>query len=286
MIDNIILGAVCGDIAGSIYEWHNLKHENFKERPEVLIEDKCRFTDDTVMTCAVAVGLMNGLKQIPRCWIGINDYEEILFQEVQEALRFWGNKYIDAGYGRSFVKWLKSDTPTPYGSWGNGSAMRASFAGWFAESLEEAEKLGEISASVTHNHINGINGAKVISGCIYLLLQGKGKAEIEEYAKKFYDLNFSLDKIRASYTFDVSCQGSVPQAIKAFLEAENFSDAIATAISIGGDSDTIAAITGSIAEVYYPIDEQLKQKVIAKIPIDILEFLTLATEYVSERKSR
>ena len=126
----------------------------------------------------------------------------------------------------------------------------------------------------------------MISGCIYLLLQGKGKAEIEEYAKKFYDLNFSLDKIRASYIFDVSCQGSVPQAIKAFLEAENFSDTIATAISIGGDSDTIAAITGSIAEVYYPIDEQLKQKVIAKIPIDILEFLTLATEYVSERKSR
>ena len=238
------------------------------------------------MTCAVAAGIITGLKQVPECWIGNSDSETILFKEIQNAMRFWGNKYIDAGYGRSFIKWLKSDAPIPYGSWGNGSAMRASFAGWIAKSLEEAERLGEISASVTHNHPHGINGAKVVSGCIYLLRQGKDKLEINEYAKKYYDLDFSLDEIRETYTFDVSCQGSVPQAIKAFLEADNFSDAIALAISIGGDSDTIAAITGSIAEAYYSMDEQLRQKVIAKLPSDIIGCLASSTEYVFERTSR
>lgn len=247
MSHTCMLGALCGDIAGSIYEFHNIKH-----RPKSLIEPTCRFTDDTVMTLAVAEGIRTGLQQLPKNWIECPSAEGILLQEVQSSMQSYGRKYPHVGYGRHFYKWIHDSHPRPYNSWGNGSAMRASFAGWVANSLTEAEKLGAISAKVTHDHPEGIKGAQVTAASIFLLRNGS-KKDFEAYARSYYNLNFTLDEIRPSYRFDVSCQGSVPQAIKAVLEENSYADVISAAISIGGDSDTIAAIAGSIAEVIYPV---------------------------------
>ena len=161
--------------------------------------------------------------------------------------------------------------------------MRASYAGWAALTLEEAEKLGEISAKVTHNHPEGIKGAKVTAGCIFMLRNGADKEAVREYAGRFYDLNFTLDEIRGSYHFDVSCAGSVPQAINAFLEGTSFTDVIANAISIGGDSDTIAAIAGSIAEVIYPIPQGLRGRVIDRMDKFLLNTIAEAVDFVMQR---
>lgn len=276
-----MMGAACGDVAGSVYEWHNIK---YKPDPDRLIRHHARFTDDTVMTCAVAEGLHNGLVLLPADWIHTPDTEQILFDSVQRSLVRFGLKYPDAGYGGSFRRWLRSDHRKPYGSWGNGSAMRASYAGWVARSLEEAEKLAEISAKVTHNHPRGIQGAVVVAGCIYLLRNQASKQDIREYAGKFYNLDFTLDQIRESYTFDVSCAGSVPQAIAAFLEGSSFADIIANAISIGGDSDTIAAIAGSIAEVIYPIPQGFRGRVIDRMDDFLLTTIAEAVDFAAARQ--
>ena len=286
-----MMGAVCGDVAGSVYEHHNIKY-----KPDVhrLIRHRAKFTDDTVMTCAVADGLRRGFeflekewdgqrkqqksgglprsKSLKRDWYDDPEAERILFNSVKQSMQRYGNLFPHAGYGKRFRKWLASPDPEPYNSWGNGSAMRASYAGWIATNLREAERLGEISASVTHNHPEGIKGAKIVAGCIFLLRDGKSKQDIKEYVEQFYNLDFTLDMIRNTYRFDVSCQGSVPQAIVAFLERENFAEVIANAISIGGDSDTIAAIAGSIAEAIYPIHQGLRGQV-----IDLQNAVTLPT---------
>lgn len=269
-----MLGAACGDIAGSVYEG-----SGYKQKPKSLYHPRCRFTDDTVMTCAVAQGLMEGLREVPTNRMGNPEAEAILSKKIVEAMRYYGRKYPYAGYGGSFIRWLRMDEPAPYGSWGNGSAMRASFAGWAAKSLAEAEWLGTLTAAVTHNDPQGITGAKVVAGCIYLLRDGGDKAALQAYAGQYYDLHFTLDEIRPHYKFDVSCQGSVPQAIKAFLEEEDFPSVIAAAISLGGDSDTIAAIAGSIAEVYYPMGEDLRQWVLSKLPDDLRQCLSLAAAW-------
>lgn len=247
-----MLGAVCGDIAGSIYEFHNIKH-----KPATLIKPGCRFTDDTVMTLAVAEGIRNGLRQLPENWMEEPSAEGILLREIQTAMQHYGRNYPRAGYGGRFRSWLRAANPQPYNSWGNGSAMRASFAGWAANSLAEAEKLGTLSAMVTHDHPEGIKGAQVTAGSIFLLRNVGSKAELEAYASRYYNLDFTLDEIRPTYRFDVSCQGSVPQAIKAVLEETSYADVISAAISIGGDSDTIAAIAGSIAEPICSVPEDI-----------------------------
>jgi len=265
----VMLGAVCGDIAGSVYEWHNIKH-----KPDKLINENCFFTDDTVMTVAVAEALAESLAQLGEERLNTKGAEALIKQKLTQKMQLFGRRYPRAGYGGSFVNWLISSAPAPYNSWGNGSAMRASYAGWAAVSLEEAEKLGELSAAVTHNHPEGIKGAAATAGCIYLARQGASKSEIESYAKGYYDLSFTLDSIRAAYSFDVSCQGSVPQAIRAFLEAEDFEDAVKLAISIGGDSDTIAAIAGSIAEGMWGVPEHFARKALAKLDGFLLESLT------------
>lgn len=275
-----MMGAVCGDVAGSIYEWNNIKYKPDKEQ---LIHPRAKFTDDTVMTCAVADGIRIGLSQLPHNWMDIPEAENMLYSSIQNSLLHYGRKYPNAGYGGAFRRWLASSNPRPYNSWGNGSAMRASYAGWAALSLDEAEKLGEISAKVTHNHPEGIKGAVVVAGCIFNLRNGAAKQGIYEYASKFYNLNFTLDEIRETYSFDVSCQGSVPQAIKAFLEGENFADVISCAISIGGDSDTIAAIAGSIAEVIYPIPQGLRGRVIDRMDKILLNTIVEAVDFVYRR---
>ena len=250
-----MLGAITGDIIGSIYEANNIKTKKFD-----LFTDKNRFTDDTVMTFAVAEALMNG-----------GGHENFI-----RFMKRYGLLYPRAGYGRTFVRWLASDTTEPYNSWGNGSAMRVSSCGWIAnldipieEGLKLTEDLAKKSAEVTHNHPEGIKGAQATAASIFFMRHGKSKNAIKEYKEKLkdyikdrfeYDLDFTIDEIRPIYRFDVSCQGSVPPAIVSFLESENFEDAIRNAISIGGDSDTIGAITGSVAEAAYGIPEDIKEK--------------------------
>ena len=188
-VRTVMLGAACGDVAGSVYEWHNIK---YKPDPNRLIQPHARFTDDTVMTCAVANGIYRGLSQLPENWMSVPDAEALLFRSIQDSLLQYGRRYPNAGYGGAFRAWLVSEHPSPYHSWGNGSAMRVSYAGWAASSLEEAEKLAELSAKITHDHPDAVIGAKVVAGCIFHLRSGASKQDIYNYASSFYDLDFSL----------------------------------------------------------------------------------------------
>jgi len=209
-----------------------------------MFSEKCFFTDDTVMTIAVADALLDG---------GTAD-------DFIDSMEKFGRLYPNAGYGGRFGSWVHSDEREPYNTWGNGSAMRVSPCGWFAESLEEAEVLAERSVSVTHNHPEGIKGAQATAAAIYLARIGKSQAEIRDYIESKYEYNLSrtLDEIRPGYRFNETCQETVPEAIIAFLESKGFEDAIRNAISLGGDSDTLAAITGSIAEAAYGITERFE----------------------------
>ena len=240
-----MIGAIIGDIVGSVYERNPIKTKEFE-----LVQDGCRFTDDTVMTCAVAYAVREYKARDNVNVIG-------LFQKRMVEL---GQKYPDAGYGGKFAKWLQNPYRRPYNSFGNGSAMRVSACGQLADSLEEAHKLAVYSAEVTHNHPEGIKGAVAVAEAIWLAKNKKSKDEIKEHLSQYYDLDFTLDEIRPTYEFDVTCQGSVPQAIRCFLEAESFEDAVRNAVSLGGDSDTQAAIAGSIAEVYFGIPARLKAR--------------------------
>lgn len=252
-----MFGAIIGDIVGSIYEFDNIKTKDFN-----LFTNEMFFTDDTVMTIAIAEAIIEGGK--PRYFA--------------EYMKLYGYLYLDIGYGTSFAKWITSKESKPYNSWGNGSAMRVSPCGWvsklsepFEEGLKLTEDLAKKSAEVTHNHPEGIKGAQATAAAIFFMRHGKSKNAIEEYKNKLkdyiknkyqYDLDFTLEEIRPIYKFDVSCQGSLPPALVSFLESENFEDAIRNAISIGGDSDTLGAITGSIAEAAYGIPEDIKNKAI------------------------
>ena len=229
-----MLGAIIGDIVGSVYEWNNIKTKDFP-----FFNEKCFFTDDTVMTIAVADALLKG---------GTTD-------DFIDSMKEIGRLYPNSGYGGGFANWLFSDSREPYNSWGNGSAMRVSPCGWFADSLEEAETLAERSAAVTHNHPEGIKGAQATAAAIYLARTDTKKDKIKAYIESKYGYNLSrtLDEIRPGYRFNETCQETVPEAIIAFLESRDFIDAIRNAISLGGDSDTLAAITGSIAEAAYGI---------------------------------
>jgi len=238
-----MLGTIIGDIIGSVYEWDNIKTKDFP-----LFSEKCFFTDDTVMTVAVADALLNG---------GAAD-------NFIDSMKRIGRFYPDSGYGGHFSNWVQSDEREPYNSYGNGSAMRVSPCGWYAESLNEAETLAEVSAAVTHNHPEGIKGAKAVAAAIYLArtFPGSGKTEIKEYIESTYgyNLNRTLGEIRPVYKFNETCQETVPEAIIAYLESNSFEDAIRNAISLGGDSDTLAAITGSIAEAAYGIPSIIRTK--------------------------
>ena len=247
-----MMGAICGDILGSSFEANNIKHIPTLEE---ISSRRCRFTDDTIMTCAAAHGMVNALHRLPENWKLDKESEDIICREIQKSLIEFGEKYPFAGYGFGFEEWLFAKYRRPYNSWGNGSAMRVSYAGWIARNFEEAMFWAKCSAQITHNHEEGIKGAQVVAACIYFLRMGKNKDFIRKFVSEYYNVNFSLNDIRDSYGFEVSCQGSVPQAIVAFLEGSSFQEVIFLAISIGGDSDTIAAIAGSLAEVIYDIPE-------------------------------
>lgn len=231
-----MLGAIIGDIVGSIYEFHNVKRTDFD-----LFSKDSRFTDDSTMTIAVAK------------WL-VEDSEHAKHTLV-ETMQKLGRSHPDRGYGGNFRRWLFSSNPMPYNSWGNGSAMRVSPVGLYAKKLSEALELAKISAEVTHNHPEGIKGAQAIAASVFLAKEGLTKSFIKKYiARKFgYNLDRSINDIRKNYTFDVSCQGSVPEAIIAFIEGNSFEEVIRLAVSIGGDSDTIACMAGAIAACYYTV---------------------------------
>ena len=274
-----LLGAVIGDISGSWYEFRG-----YKQRPDTLVTQRDFFTDDSVLTLAVAEGMMNGFEKVDRAKLQDEDVQAAFRLEIVKSICEFAHRYPDAGYGNTFVCWYveayKRQVYEPYNSWGNGSAMRASFAGWAAQSLEEALLLGKLSAEVTHNHPEGIKGAQAIAAGIYLLRSGKSKAEVREYLSQMYDLNFTLDEIRPTYRFEVSCQKSVPQAINAFLEAEDFEDTIKNALSIGGDADTLAAMAGSLAEACYHIPTDLEDRAWAKLTPDLQAVACRADEFL------
>lgn len=249
---NTLIGAVIGDVIGSVYEWNNIKTTAFD-----LFHPKCDFTDDTVLTIAVADCLINQ-------------------KEFGKTIWLYGRTYEGRGYGRSFKKWLQEEHLQPYGSFGNGSAMRASAVGFVYQELETVLEVAKQTAEVTHHHPEGIKGAQATAAAVALARQGASKQEIKAYISQTfgYDLNFTLDAIRPTYTFDVSCQGSVPQAIVAFLESTDFENAIRLAISIGGDSDTIACITGAIAAAYYKqIPKEILDFVWTKLPSEFVDIL-------------
>ena len=230
-------GAIIGDIVGSRFEWMPHKSKEFE-----LFTSECTPTDDSVLTVAVAEAIMSD-----------NDFES--------HLRYWGLRYPNAGYGGAFLDWLMNDFPA-YNSYGNGSAMRVSPIGWMYESLEEIRKMARMSAEVTHNHPEGVKGAESVASAIWMARNRYNKNEIKQYIEKEfgYDLSRKLNDIRKTYRFDVTCQGSVPEAIICFLEGEDFEDTIRNAVSLGGDSDTQAAIAGSIAEAFFGIPPRLFDK--------------------------
>lgn len=254
-----MLGAIVGDIAGSRFEWNKIKSKEFE-----LFTDECRPTDDSIMTLAIA-------KAILSC--DTMDTSRVSEKAII-CMQGLGRRYPYAGYGRAFWQWLWQAEPRPYGSYGNGSAMRVSPCAYAADTLEEAEALARAVTEVTHNHTEGIRGALATTAAIFMALHGSSIAEIRDYINRnYYSMNFTLEEIRPKYRFDVSCQGSVPQAIMAFLESTSFEDAIRNAISLGGDSDTIGAITGSIAEAYYGIPIGIRNQAVQYLDEFLFEIL-------------
>ena len=243
-------GAILGDIAGSPYEFDC---NNYKAKDFPLFSRRSDFTDDTVMTLAVAKALLSSRGQDDTA------IKAALVREMQQL----GRAYPDRGYGTHFGGWLYEDDPQPYQSYGNGSAMRVSPVAWAAESLPQCLALAKASAEVTHNHPDGIAGACVVAGAVYLARVGESKAAIADHVTRYYPLDFTLDEIREDYAFDVTCAGSVPQAMEAFLEAESFEDALRGAVSIGGDSDTIASMAGAVAAAFYGIPRDIRDQAMA-----------------------
>lgn len=269
-VDNglFLCGAVLGDIIGSPYEFD--QGEKKKEFP--LFSSASRYTDDTIMTVAVAEALLYALQT------KISDSDAIK-KCIVSSMQHWGRKYSRAGYGHKFRQWLHSDTPTPYGSYGNGSAMRVSSVGWLYDTIEKTREIAKLTAEVTHNHPEGIKGAEATASAIYLARTGKTKEEIKKYVEQEfrYDLSRTCDEIRPSYCHVESCQETVPEAIIAFLESNSFEDAIRNAVSLGGDTDTLAAITGSIAEAYYGVPYDLIRTAKAMLPDEITNILAFKT---------
>ncbi|MDR0924395.1 MAG: ADP-ribosylglycohydrolase family protein [Hungatella sp.] len=244
-------GAILGDILGSIYEFNNLKTEE-PEKIKLLNRD-CYYTDDTVLTVAVAEAIL-----------GDRDY--------QKAIHTWANKFPHAGYGGGFVRWIRSDNPKPYNSWGNGSAMRVSPVGWAFKTMDETLAEAKCSAEVTHNHPEGIKGAQAAAAAIFMARNSATKDDIKAYTtRQFgYNLDRRVKEIRPVYKFNESCQGTVPEAITVFLESKDFAHCMQLAISIGGDTDTLACIAGGIAEAFYKeIPKELMDLADNRIPFSM-----------------
>ena len=250
--DKILLGAIAGDIIGSVYEFNTCKSTEFR-----FFYDASRYTDDSVMTVANADWLVTG-------------------DSLLGIMQDYGNRYPTAGYGGMFYSWLKAREPKPYNSWGNGSAMRVSPVGWAFDTLEETLEAAKQSAEITHNHSEGIKGAQATAACIFMARTGKSKEDIRKYIElKFgYNLRRTCDEIRPTYLFDESCQGTVPESIIAFLDSTDYESAIRLAISLGGDADTMGAITGGIAEAFYGgVPEHIRKEVLKRLPNEFIDVM-------------
>ena len=253
-----MLGAIIGDVVGSIYEFTSHKSKAFP-----LFTASSRPTDDSVMTVAVGCA----------CAEGDPDDEESFKALLTEKMRELGRLYPNAGFGDAFYDWLMDDNATAYGSYGNGAAMRVSPVAWLARSLKEAERLAKWSAEISHDHPDAIRGAQAVAGSIYLARNGADKAEIRAYVERnYYDLSYTLDEIRPTYRFSLASEQSVPQAILCFLEGADYEDSIRNAISLGGDGDTQAAIAGSIAEAYFGIPEELQERVFDYVDSPLVDY--------------
>lgn len=247
-----MIGSIAGDIIGSIYERWPIKHKDFP-----LFDDRCRFTDDSVLTIAVADAILNNKPYVT---------------SILEI----GRRYPRAGYGGSFIKWLHSADPQPYNSFGNGSAMRVSPVGFAFNSEEDVLKHAKMSAELSHNHIEGIKGAQATALAVFMARTGATKNSIRTRITKLfgYNLERTIEQIRPNYLFDVTCQGSVPESIIAFLDSETYEDAIRNAISLGGDSDTLACITGGIAEAFYGnVGDTIRKEVEKRLAPDLLQIV-------------
>ena len=249
-----MLGSIIGDIAGSVYEFNNYRAKDFAP----FFHPEAGFTDDTVCTIAIAEALLHD-----KC--------------PARTLKEWGERYwSNGGWGRSFALWLGSDSIEPYGSYGNGAAMRVAPAGLLATSLEEAQAFSVKVTEVTHNHPEGIRGAAATASAVYMARTGSSADQIRDYVTDMfgYDLSRTVDEIRPDYVFNETCQRTVPEALTCVLEATSFEDAIRNAISIGGDSDTIAAIAGGVAEAMFGIPDDIANEVWPKLPLDMRQVLT------------
>lgn len=266
-------GAILGDIIGSPFEFDR----GDKTKEFDLFTRGCGFTDDSVMTIAVAEALL-----------AVGPFATI--EEIEEAVKAsmvdWGNRYPHAGYGRRFRHWLREKDPKPYSSFGNGSAMRVSAVGWLYDSLDRTREVARATANVTHNHPEGIKGAEATASAIFMARNGASKKEIKEYIEKEfqYDLNRTLDEIRPTYHMDETCQKTVPEATIAFLEAEDFEDAIRNAVSLGGDTDTVGAITGGIAEAFFGIPAILIAECKARIDDDRMKSIMEKFDHILGRE--
>ena len=249
----MLYGAITGDIVGSIYEFANIKSKTFP-----LFSEYGHITDDSCMTIALAKAISEWKKHG-------GDLQELATKYMREI----GNLFPDMGYGAQFWQWLVHQDKGPYNSWGNGAAMRISAAGWFGKDLNEVKHISYMVTSVTHNHIEGIKGAEATAVAIWAARQGCSKEEIADYIQT----NYSVEDLQEDYDWDSSCQGTVPPALQCFFESESFEDAIRNAISIGGDSDTIGAITGAVAEAFYGVPNEIKEQTRSYIPKELLKIV-------------
>lgn len=268
-----MIGAILGDIIGSPYEFD--AGDKTKDFP--LFSEESQFTDDSVMTLAVARGFLDSPS-------GADD--EIIRKNLEKAMHEVGQRYPDAGYGERFGMWLFLEGYEPYNSYGNGSAMRVSSVAWLFDDLESVRHAARLSAEVTHNHPEGIKGAESTAAAIFLARTGHSKDEIKSYIEQSfgYDLNRTCDEIRPTYHHIESCQRTVPEAIIAFLEGDGFEDVIRTAVSLGGDCDTVAAIAGSIAEGFYGVPNDLKIECRRRLTDDLLEILNRFQARIAEKE--
>ena len=277
-----MLGAIIGDVVGSRFEFNPTKTKDFELFVTNNYFDKngkltlhyfdhgCKFTDDTAMTIAICKALLD-------C---DGDYTN-LGQLTVTNMKYFGKKYPLIGYGARFNNWLTSPSSAPYNSFGNGSAMRIGAVPYFAKSLEEVKSLSRTVTEVTHNHPEGVKGAEAVAVCIWMALHGSTKDEIKQYIENnYYKLDYDYDDLVSNYMFDETCQGSVPQAIYCFVISDSFEDTVRTAVSIGGDADTLAAMAGAIAEAYYGIPSEIKQRVLDFLPNEFVDVINRFNEKI------
>ena len=274
---NVMYGAILGDIIGSPYEFD--RGRKTKDFP--FFDRGCSFTDDSVMTIAVAEGLMCAIE------LGVIDDEKATKDIIIDMIHKWGHRYPNSGYGGRFRHWLAASNREPYNSWGNGSAMRVASAGWLFDDLATTRKVAGWTSEVTHNHPEGVKGAEATAAAIWMARKGCSKEEIRDFitGEIGYDLSRTCDEIRPGYHHVESCQETVPEAITAFLEGDDFEDVIRTAVSLGGDCDTLTCIAGSIAEAFYGVPDELKAQCEKRLPADMREILVEFHERIADSSS-